>query len=334
MTRYRNIGGSAVSTARYRNVGGSAVAVALTVQGGTTGSSTPAGAPYFYPNGNVALAVPANPTIEANSAAVVSIMSTSTPQATNPVFGAMAGANWYVTSTNADPLITLTKRKATFYGPVFSFHIPAAERITWSGNANDDGFLNVVNTDTGEEANFWQATFDGTTLTCNGADAYFLDGDGITSAITGTSPGAASGSGCSLMYGTVLQAELAAGVIPHAVRFGCGNNNNTFIAPANKSDGVNTGVNTNPMGMRLQLDPTINLAAISGISQFELIMGTAMQQYGLLDCDSTGGQPVSLYIAADTSYVTGLGGATYAPGNTVTFPHLDFTRLRWVDPVT
>ena len=62
----------------------------------------------------------------------------------------------------------------------------------------------------------------------------------------------------------------------------------SFVFPATKSDGSGSGSGCLPEGTRLQLDPSINLAGISGITPFELMVGKALQTYGAYIKDTAG----------------------------------------------
>lgn len=69
--------------------------------------------------------------------------------------------------------------------------------------------------------------------------------------------------------------------------------------PAVTTDGWKTSGVTIQEGARLQLDPSINLAAISGITPLELWIGTALQTYGTYITDSTGPSGARLTLAVE-----------------------------------
>jgi hypothetical protein len=150
----------------------------------------------------------------------------------------------------------------------------------------------------------WQAVKTGGVWSCTFGGAYPMPGtkrDEIT--------GIGTGSGLSITAGVITRAELAAltsmtvaqiaaadpGPIPHAVAFNSSQAGPAFRFPAKKSDGSNpSGVATPiPEGTRFQLNPTVNLAAVSGITKFEAAVGRALQLFGAVLVD-TGGPPASM----------------------------------------
>lgn len=103
----------------------------------------------------------------------------------------------------------------------------------------------------------------------------------------------ATGAGIASAAGAVTVDEVAALSIHHALMFASDDiqgprDSGPFLFPATTTDGQNpTSTSTVIEGMRAQLDPTINLAAISGIHPVELAIGVALQTYGMYATDQT-----------------------------------------------
>jgi hypothetical protein len=95
----------------------------------------------------------------------------------------------------------------------------------------------------------------------------------------------ATGSGMSSYAGVVRLAEIAAGVIPHALVFAtdhaCGpQNTGPYRYPATTTDGTYQGGDCIPQGARVQLDPSIDVDAIPGITPGERAVARALQRFG------------------------------------------------------
>lgn len=106
------------------------------------------------------------------------------------------------------------------------------------------------------------------------------DGDG-----TEPAPMTSTGSRISRLACVVTEAELAAGVIPHALFFSSSKVGGGFRYPAGKSD--QSGGEKLVEGMRVQLDPTLNVASQPWPAYVKSV-ARAMQVYGAY-CGDGGG---------------------------------------------
>lgn len=165
-----------------------------------------------------------------------------------------------------------------------------------------DGHLCVMDPVQGMVFSFWQAHYnaesDEWTATTGSVTRFGGDGRDLIGSSTATN--------LSRAAGVISLAELEAGEIPHAIfvasnmcRPGAGwvspsNPGGTppFRYPAMKSDGRNLASvpveYTVVEGSRLQLDPSIDLSAIPGITPLELAIGKAWQVYGAYVGDQGG----------------------------------------------
>jgi hypothetical protein len=158
-----------------------------------------------------------------------------------------------------------------------------------------DGHVSVADPTSNIVFNLWQATASGSPTRIRGASwggIAALDGDGREFG------GSSTGAGLARYGCVVRESEIAAGEIKHALFFATnmatvGNPSlpSTYRYPATKTDGSNASTSsvTIDEGTRVQLDPTINLAAIPGITQVELIVGRALQLYGAYCGDNATG---------------------------------------------
>lgn len=125
--------------------------------------------------------------------------------------------------------------------------------------------------DTADE--YWQAA---------PTDSGWTTGWGAITSLSGSGwGGGATGAGASRLGGVIRVADIQSGVIPHALMLesdtACAA---TFRPPAQKTDGESTRPDCIPEGARLQLDPTIDVAAIPDITPGEVMVARALQEYG------------------------------------------------------
>lgn len=149
---------------------------------------------------------------------------------------------------------------------------------------SDDAHLSIVDRSTGCVYDFWGAKGGGGGLSASWGNA-------IPSTSNGIYPGGmgSRGSGFSAAAGIVTADELRRGVINHALVFAYPNTKSGGpVFPATKSDGRSGGGAALPEGARVRLDPSLNLASL-GLTPYELTIATAMQKYGMILGDTSGG---------------------------------------------
>jgi len=95
-------------------------------------------------------------------------------------------------------------------------------------------------------------------------------------------PFGATASGLALAGGLVTVADLRRGHIDHALAMAVpGVRRRTWVAPANRTDGLNPQPQSIPEGTRFRLDPNLNLASL-GLPPVTFELATAAQRYGIL----------------------------------------------------
>lgn len=148
-------------------------------------------------------------------------------------------------------------------------------------SAGSDGALVVVDLVAGRSYDFWQAepSGDGNWTVSWGTWAS-LDGDGMGGK-SGGEGGGASGAGINLLAGVVRTEEIREGRIDHALAFASDLScPDEYRYPATKTDGHATSRPCVPQGARLQLDPSIDVTAIPGITPAEVTVAQALQTHG------------------------------------------------------
>lgn len=149
-----------------------------------------------------------------------------------------------------------------------------------------DGAMVVIDWPNGVVYEFWKARkTSSTTWSAGWGGVVRFDGKGT--------PGAATGAGVSRLAGVVRTFEMARGRVDHALVFSTNNACKvTYRYPASKTDGRSSRTDCIPLGARIQLDPSIDVNSIPGMSAAEKIIAKALQRYGAYAIDN-GGAPMA-----------------------------------------
>lgn len=192
--------------------------------------------------------------------------------------------------------------------------------------SGSDGHVAVADPSTNLVYGLWQSTGTSPTAGATWGGVADLGGDGQD--WSGTS---STGCGISRWAMVIRVAEIAAGRIDHTLFFSTDMAAGSYRYPAGKSDGWNAASAAHPVpeGARVQLDPSIDLSAISGITTGELIVGRALQRYGAI-CGDNGGSRMGFpfELASDASPAT--PGAVYTAAG-LEWDYFDMSHLPWAD---
>lgn len=139
----------------------------------------------------------------------------------------------------------------------------------------------VIDWSTRTAYEYWQ--FHRNTMTTSWSKSQSIDGDGRQ--------GGAVGAGVSRLAGLISVNDMRQGYIDHALvfstDFAC---EKTWRFPATKTDGSNMR-GLSPCieeGARIQLDPSIDIDALPGLSKGDRMVGKALQTYGAYNIDNGG----------------------------------------------
>lgn len=190
-------------------------------------------------------------------------------------------------------------------GALGSMPIP----VTAQPDPSSDGHLAVVDPASQREWDMWQGSNAGGTWTAGSGAAVSTSGDGVAP------PNTESGNAANLplLGGLLRPEELAQGHIDHALVFMMpGVSNLGHVCPATHNDGETSDPNALQEGMRIQLDPSVDVDSLQ-IPAWQKTIARALQTYGAYLRDDSG----SLAILAEDSVSRGydawanigLGGA-------------------------
>lgn len=256
-----------------------------------------AGYDTYAPESPFVRRIPASPVLDSNSATWVGYMGLASNQADCYEFGVAV-----YTTVPGDPTYTVLAANSPAWGPEpFGSYNPIPIPSTAAPATGSDGWMVIRDPARGVHYELWQAVKSGSTWSCTFGGVYPMPGYNTAA---DAKSGVGIGAGTSITAGVVTRAEMAAlvsltnaqiaaadpPIIAHAVSFNSSMSGNTFRYPATKTDGSNpSGVATPiPEGTCFQLNPSVDLTAISGITKFEVAVGRALQVYGCVNVDTGG----------------------------------------------
>lgn len=214
--------------------------------------------------------VPANPVLDPNSPSIAAYLGASGVYRFAQIWDSGVPV-W-----NADastPRYTIPCTQPWGVCPFDGYTIPIPPNA--GTNNNSDKPMVVVDFSTRRAYEFFQFQKDSSGIRTGWGAISDIDAEGIPFT------GHAVAAGISRLAGLVRTYEIRQGRIDHALTFLSDNTcANRYRYPAQKTDGDSWDSNCIEQGTRIQLDPSINVDAIPGISQFEKIVAKALQTYG------------------------------------------------------
>jgi hypothetical protein len=255
--------------------------------------------------------ISATPSIDPNSAAMVSTSISAYASSSNLSNGNDWGLSYvYATASSETYTITCTEycNSSTTVFPIPAGALP---------NTGSDEHLSVINGE--NELDMWQAKYNAsnntwtastiTTTTINGWGANCPEGQLCLGS---------DAAGFALLGGALRPEEIGAGVIQHALAIMTPLNRSGYIAcPATGSDGQSSSSSAIPEGAQIQLNPSFNVAAQSW-APWQKTIAVALQQYGAFIND-TGGA-LSIYGVSDMNS----GNTTWASVGMTKSPSLSW----------
>lgn len=221
--------------------------------------------------------------------------------------------------TASTPRFTITPTNAPAWGPNpfagYSIPIPAGTPIP----AGSDGQLAIVDPFSGKVFGLWQAVFSGGVWSCSWGGVATYNGDGTDFIGSTTAVQLARLAGIPLIS-EFNQAVANNSGLDHALMFASKFAATSFVYPAKKADAVATNP-TIPQGTRFQLDPSINVNAIAGITDGEKVIAKTLQTHGGYISDS-GGAPLSLIGQLEP------GNASYTAAG-IAWDYFDLSHIPW-----
>lgn len=292
---------------------------------GVSATSTP---PYFAAADWLWKRIPTNPVLAADSATWSGYLAAGgTKHVANLVeYGVTLIPASAVTSSTPRYSVKMTRK----WGPnpfgSNTVPLPRGTKIP----PGSDGHVAVLDPVSGNAYGIWQAKYNSTSGTWSGSWGGItpLNGNGVDKV------GSATGSGIARYAGVITAAEMGAAVaantgLNHALVFSTDIAASSFVGPAIKSDGVNLAgvVKPIPEGYRIQLDPSVNVDAIPGITLAERVIAKTLQTYGAYVIDNGGARMAFLFEMIPGSTSSKPGAAWSSAG--LLWDYYDLSKIPW-----
>jgi len=253
-----------------------------------------------------------NPVLDPNSATIVNNLSQQTALSmyrfAPPIYN--ADANTPIRKV----VVTKPNSKSPFIG--LDVRIPDGAKP----NSGTNSSFFVLDWSARRTYEFYKFKWSGADVQVYGGGSISFDGNGVDMAGSGS-------AGASKLAGLIRLHEIEEGRIDHAISIATKFASKETRYPSRGNDGDITGPGGLAVGARIQLDPTIDVAAIPGITKGELAIARALQKYGGY-CIGKTTQPMLLNfeLAPDATSPTNPGKIYSENG----FPSgADITRIPW-----
>ena len=282
-----------------------------------TDDSTRHAGPVFAADSPWNLPIPDDPGLDEDSADMVdALIEDGGAHALTHEFGVPV---YEVDSSTPAVPVTCTEE----WGPCPLEEAPVRIPDEATPSPGSDGSLVVIDHAAGRVYDFWQAqqTSDGEWRTTWGTYAPF-GGDGSGEG------GGATAAAVNLLAGLVRLEEIEAGQIDHALALVSDKScPEVFRYPALKTDGHASVPPCIPQGARVQLDPSIDVESIPGITPGELAVARAMQTHGGYVRDSAG-TAMGIVFEMPTGEADVYREVAEFPWDYYDMPHIPWDRMR------
>jgi hypothetical protein len=255
------------------------------------------------------VAIPASPILDPSSTAIAGYLGSESKayadlyEYGNPV--------WEATSSTPAYKVTCTEAWGTC--PLTAAPIPIPSSA--EASSGSDGSMVVIDWNTRTGYDFWRARKTSSGWTAAWGTVFSINGMGTE--------GGATGAGMPLLAGMIRTYEIEQGYIDHALTFATDNACQTVLRyPASKTDGSSSQSNCIPEGARVQLNPSINVDAIPGITPGERMIAHTLQTYGAY-ADNNGGAKMAF------SFENPVGRSNPYPAAGLSSDYYDMPHIPW-----
>lgn len=239
--------------------------------------------------------VPAAAPVHPNSAKIISFLKEDNLFGYVHLSGTDATGRWgqpVYWAGNGDPEYEITSTRYKPLPPEFSsLRIPRGAKP----DPTPDAEMTVYDLERGYVAGLYRAVYDSATdtWTVGGGDIFYLDSNGLHGALPQGDPrNAGHHRGLPPPSYAVRFDEIQAGAVDHVLKIGVNTTKAEAVFPMIGHENGTTHPYAPPEGARIRIKPTVDLSKLD-LSPAALVIATALQRYGAIIGDQTGG-PIEL----------------------------------------
>lgn len=256
----------------------------------------------FVPTSYWNTPLPADAPLDANSVAMMDWIRGDTTVDYIRLGGTGSNGLWgnpVYWSTNNDAAYHVVNNCRLAQPPEFAdMRIPRGA----ASDATSDSAMTVYNEQAGIVYGLWHASYDASTdrwSACGGA-VYYLDSNGLARGATGSDdPRNVGHRGLPPSTYAVLFNEIRQGSIDHVLKISVNTTKCAHVFPMVGDECGTTATFAPPEGTRIRIKPSVSFAGL-GLSPAALVIARALQKYGAIIGDQSGG-PATLKLENTTA---------------------------------
>jgi hypothetical protein len=195
-------------------------------------------------------------------------------------------------ATGADPTYSVQNNCSSRQPPEFlTVRIPRGARP----DTGSDRIMTVFDLEKGIVYGFHKTSFSNGVWSACGGKVYYLASNGLAGQLPESDERRNVGHrGVPPPTHAVRYDEIQAGVIDHVLKIAVNNTADEYVFPMTGHEKGSSDPYAPPEGTRIRIKPSVNLSTL-GLNPAALVVATALQKYGALIGDQTGG-PVALKV--------------------------------------
>lgn len=275
----------------------------------TSGGFATGGQKPYTPGSPWNTPIPANAAVDANSANMIATitangsMRSDPSQYTYPLYITNSSSSRVTFTCSGTISVNNTDGSRTTVSSLPGVPVPSG----MTASTGSDAQIIIIDGVTGDEYDIWKFV---SPSGCTNMTKYV---NGVNRSAVENSY-VSRGAGVPYFAGLIRPWEVAAGQINHALAFAYNQpKSGRCVYPASKTDGSSSNTYAIPEGARLQLDPSLDVNSISGLSATGKMIARALQVYGAYVIDYSGSNKIYPESNLTASWGTTLTASTVSP---------------------
>ena len=240
--------------------------------------------------------LPAGAPLDEKSSSIIDFLKTDSSHPYLRVIGTESSGGWgepIFWAKPTDPVYNVVATRYSLPTEFASVRIPIAARVP----ATSDAQMTIYDMEKGAVYKLQKAVYNATTdrWSAGGGSYYYLASNGLHGSLSESDDRRNSGHrGNPPALHSVRWDEIQSGSIDHMLKIAVNTAHQDHVWPMTGSDGDSTNPSAPPQGARLRIKPSVDLSKL-GLSPPALVVARALQDYGAIVGDSSGG-PAALKV--------------------------------------